>query len=156
MLQVSVCNQQKVCRVNVAAVRRTLRALAQMANEWNPAAGEWLEVTLHLLDDVGITPLNKAIMGHDGATDVITQRYAAIPGERLGIIGEIFVNAECANKRWRRGAAWSADQELALYLAHGCNHLVGADDATMAQRKSMRRRELAWLRRLDAVKLFVV
>jgi len=42
--------------------------------------------------------------------------------------------------------AGGPDRELALYLAHGCDHLAGADDATPRQRAAMRRRELRWLR----------
>ena len=36
---------------------------------------------------------------------------------------------------------WSAAEELLLYVIHGTLHLVGYDDATPAQRATMRRRE---------------
>jgi ssRNA-specific RNase YbeY (16S rRNA maturation enzyme) len=55
----------------------------------------------------------------------------------------VFVNAERARAEGlRRGGV--AD-ELALYIAHGCDHLAGASDRTPAGRARMRRREQAWL-----------
>ena len=39
--------------------------------------------------------------------------------------------------------------ELALYIAHGCDHLAGEDDTTPAQRQRMRKRELRWLREVQ-------
>jgi ssRNA-specific RNase YbeY (16S rRNA maturation enzyme) len=35
--------------------------------------------------------------------------------------------------------------ELALYIAHGFDHLSGADDDTPARRAAMRRTEMRWL-----------
>ena len=40
-------------------------------------------------------------------------------------------------------------RELALYLAHGCNHLTGVDDQTPADRRLMRRRERRWINQAD-------
>ncbi len=37
------------------------------------------------------------------------------------------------------------ERELALYTAHGCLHLTGADDATPEEREVMRVQEEAWL-----------
>jgi rRNA maturation RNase YbeY len=101
-------------------------------------------VTIHLLSDETITPVNQAIMKHEGPTDVITQRYDATPGEPEGLIGELFINVERACTI-PRAKGWTKQQELALYLAHGFDHLTGADDATAQQRTTMRRRERRWL-----------
>lgn len=35
--------------------------------------------------------------------------------------------------------------ELALYIAHGFDHLTGAEDCTDTKRKKMRATETAWL-----------
>jgi len=68
------------------------------------------------------------------------------------LTAEIIVNVvraqEEGKKRSRRGK-WSAKHELALYIAHGIDHLTGADDAIPAERKKMRRREMRWVRGLD-------
>ena len=153
-MRVSVCNRQRGCSVNVAAVKRLVRGLVELASARSPEEAPWREVTIHLLDDAGIAPVNLAIMGHEGATDVITQRYEPVPGEPDGLIGELFVNVQYACNAATRRAGWSADREVALYLAHGCDHLSGADDHESRERAAMRRRELAWLKRLPLTPLF--
>ena len=47
--------------------------------------------------------------------------------------------------REEKDIPWSAGHELALYIAHGLDHLSGADDATYEGYRTMRRRELRWL-----------
>jgi rRNA maturation RNase YbeY len=147
-------NAQRRYTLDTAALKRLALALAGFAQARVPAEPEWQEVTIHLLDDAGIAPVNAAIMAHEGATDVITQRYDTLPGEPDGLTGELFVNVQRAVSAAPRRAGWSADQELALYLAHGCDHLTGADDRAPAERARMRRRELAWLKRLPLTPLF--
>ena len=158
-------NAQRRFKIDTAALKRLAVAIAGLAqaqsNRWHatsrrvsPNAAPWQEVTIHLLDDAGIAPVNAAIMAHEGATDVITQRYEPCPGEPDGLIGELFVNVERAVAAAPRRAAWSADRELALYLAHGFDHLTGADDGTPAERARMRRREQAWLKRLPCRGVF--
>jgi rRNA maturation RNase YbeY len=153
-MRLSIHNAQRRFRLDAAALRRLARALAGLAQARLPGEPAWAEVTVHLLDDAGIAPVNAAIMAHEGPTDVITQAYAPVPGEPAGLIGELFVNVERADRLGGRRAAWPADRELALYLAHGFDHLTGADDRTPAERARMRRRELAWLKRLALTPLF--
>lgn len=108
------------------------------------------EIIVVVQDDAASDEAHRAIMGVAGATDVITQRYDAMPPEPDGVYGELYVNADHAMryvaqmKRPRRG--WSAASEFLLYVAHGMDHLSGADDRDPADYLRMRRRELAWLR----------
>jgi probable rRNA maturation factor len=81
-----------------------------------------------------------------GATDVITQRYDAMPGEEPGVYGELYVNVERAVSAAPAREGWSAEKELLLYVAHGMDHLSGEDDLDDAGRMRMRRRELKWLK----------
>jgi len=153
-MRISIHNNQRRFKVCTAALKRLVRELAELAQARQPDEPPWREVAVYLLDDAGIVPVNQAVMRHEGVTDVITQRYEPLPGEPAGLIGEIFANVEracCAAPR-RRG--WSADRELALYLAHGLDHLTGADDSAPADRARMRRRELSWLRKLSLTPLF--
>jgi rRNA maturation RNase YbeY len=153
-MRVSVCNRQRVRPVDALKIKRMVRAFAERAQARIDGDAPWRDVTVHLLDDAKIAPVNRAVMGHEGATDVITQRYEPIPGEPPGLVGELFVNVECACRAAPRRKGWSADHELALYLAHGCDHLSGADDRAPRERAAMRRRELAWLKRLVDVPHF--
>ena len=106
-------------------------------------------VAVILQDDAFSAEVHEAINGACGATDVITQRYDAMPGEAEGVYGELYVNVDralCAAPK-RRG--WSPAKELLLYVAHGMDHLSGADDLKPKDYDRMRRRELAWLKEIS-------
>lgn len=104
------------------------------------------DVTVIVQDDAASDEVHRAIMGVEGATDVITQRYEAIPPEPPGVYGEIYVNAERAVSAAPKRKNWSPAKEFLLYVAHGFDHLSGADDHTPSGYAAMRRRELSWLR----------
>ena len=103
-------------------------------------------VTVILQDDAFSAEVHEAINGAKGPTDVITQRYDAIPGEAEGIYGELYVNTDQALRVAPKRRGWSAAKELLLYVAHGMDHLSGADDLKPRDYDRMRRRELGWLR----------
>ena len=114
----------------------------------------WREIDILVVDDAGIAPINAAAMGHNGPTDVLTLAYEAIPGEPEGATAERVVTAERA---WQQGGGRRAvaSRELALYLAHACDHLCGHDDQTPAGRRSMRRREWRWLGQVGVPEIFL-
>ena len=105
-------------------------------------------VTVILQDDDFSAEVHEAINGAKGATDVITQRYDAMPGEEEGVYGELYVNVDQAFRVAPKRRGWSAAKELLLYVAHGMDHLSGADDLRPSDYDRMRRRELGWLRDL--------
>ena len=108
------------------------------------------EISVVLQDDVFSAEVHLAVNGVEGPTDAITQRYDPMPGEPDGIYGEVYVNCDRALAAAPRRAGWSAAKELLLYVAHGMDHLSGADDLSPADYDRMRRRELAWLRELES------
>ena len=126
-----------------AEVRKVAAACA--ARSRARVGGRWHEVVVHLVRDGESDALHRAVMGIAGATDVITQAYTAIPPEEPGILGELFVNVDQACRAAPKRRGWSPARELLLYVAHGMDHLSGADDGTAAGYARMRRRELAWL-----------
>ena len=105
-------------------------------------------VTVILQNDAFSAEVHEAINGVEGPTDVITQRYDAMPGEAEGIYGELYVNTDQALRVAPKRRGWSPAKELLLYVAHGMDHLSGADDLKPADYDRMRRRELGWLRRI--------
>ena len=105
-------------------------------------------VTVILQDDAFSAEVHEAINGAKGPTDVITQRYDAMPGEAEGVYGELYVNTDQALRVAPKRRGWSPAKELLLYVAHGMDHLSGADDLKPADYDRMRRRELGWLRRI--------
>ena len=106
-------------------------------------------VTVVLQDDAASDEAHRAIMNVCGATDVITQGYEAIPPEPEGIYGELYVNCDQAIRVAPKRKGWSAAKELLLlYVAHGMDHLSGADDHSPRDYARMRRRELGWLKNM--------
>ena len=112
--------------------------------------GVWHEVTVHLVRDAESDAIHRAIIGIAGATDVITQAYDAIPPEAPGLYGELFVNTDQALRAAPKRRGWNPAKELLLYIAHGMDHLSGADDHEPADYARMRRRELGWIKRCPA------
>ena len=106
-------------------------------------------VTVILQDDAFSAEVHEAINGAEGPTDVITQRYDAMPGEAEGVYGELYVNVDQALRVAPKRRGWSPAKELLLYVAHGMDHLSGADDLKPKEYDRMRRRELGWLRNLN-------
>ena len=104
------------------------------------------EIVVFLGDDIHSDGMHRAIMGIEGATDVITQAYEAIPPEEPGIYGELFVNVDQARRAAKKSKRWNEAKELLLYVAHGMDHLSGADDYSEKEYRRMRRRELRWIR----------
>ena len=124
--------------------RNTVRLLQFLLDKACGSRPEKGDVCLVVTDDAGIRKINKAHLGHDYPTDVITFTYDPLPVQPAeGQSGEIVVNLELA-RRLRRWLG-NADRELALYIAHGCDHFSGENDHTPAARRRMRRRELRWL-----------
>lgn len=132
--------------------RAEIKAAAEFFAERSRArvGGVWHEVTVHLVRDEASDAMHRAIMGVPGATDVITQAYDAIPPEPPGLFGELFVNTDQALRAAPSRRGWSPAKELLLYIAHGMDHLSGADDHSERGYLAMRRRELTWLRSLNA------
>ena len=104
------------------------------------------DITVILQDDAESADTHLAINGAEGPTDAITQPYDAMPGEAEGVYGEVYVNCDQAIRCAVRRRGWNPKRELLLYVAHGMDHLSGADDLTTAEYSRMRRRELGWMR----------
>ena len=104
------------------------------------------EINVVLQNDAGSDEVHRGIMGVEGATDVITQRYEAIPPQEPGIYGELYVNADMALRAAPRRRGWSPAHELLLYIAHGMDHLSGEDDLDDEGYSRMRTRELRWIK----------
>lgn len=123
------------------------RAAAHFAARSAARAGlVFRAVAVILQDDRFSAETHLAINGVEGATDVVTQPYDAMPGERPGVYGELYVNCDQALRAAPHRRGWSAAKELLLYVAHGMDHLSGADDFSAPDYRRMRRRELGWLR----------
>ncbi len=140
---ISVHNRQRLRRVDPSALARLARFLMGCALPARRGDGGWAALGIALVDDEGIAACNRTYLDHPRATDVIAFTLPPAPGRR-GPSGDLLVNLERALARTRGPAA--AARELALYLAHGCDHLAGGRDNTPAARRRMLRRNARWVR----------
>lgn len=148
-----------MCRVNIEgdlprSLKLTKAELRSAAASFAEASGKRIktpfkEVTIILQDDEFSAEVHQAINGAQGPTDVITQRYDAMPGEEEGVYGELYVNVDQAIRVAPKREGWSPKKELLLYVAHGMDHLSGADDLEEKDYNTMRKRELTWLKKLS-------
>ena len=134
--------------VSRSKIRRFLRWLVPRLD---PRRGppNWASLTLALHNDAQMRACNRAGLGRDETTDVISFLYEPLPGEPCGDHAEIIVNVDEARLQGARRRRSSPVRELALYIAHGCHHLTGADDDTPARRKAMLDAERRWIRQAE-------
>lgn len=142
-MKISIQNQQ----LNQPIQIQNLYKLAEFLGEKLEAAtvpNTWSEVCLVLVDDEGITRINREYFGKDRPTDVISFRYDPIPGEDEAWSGDLIINIDRATQVGPKHDG--TNLEFALYIAHGFDHLSGAEDDTDEKRNQMRTTETVWLR----------
>ncbi|MEI6969973.1 MAG: rRNA maturation RNase YbeY [bacterium] len=149
-MKILITNTQKSFGLDIGRITRFLSRMAENLQKADPGT-KWSEVSLVLTDTPGIRRINMRFLDSPDTTDVISFRYLPIPGDDAPASGEVFVNVEQAVES--KAARGNCSRELALYIAHGCDHLSGEDDATAAGYARMRRRELRWLRTAAAAGL---
>jgi probable rRNA maturation factor len=104
------------------------------------------EVSLVLVDDAGIRPLNAAWRGKDVPTDVLSfpqHLFSAPmqvdtpspPGIPL-ILGDIVVSVETA-RRQAEAVGNTLTDELRVLVAHGLCHLLGHDHSDAVESRAM-------------------
>jgi len=146
-MKTTLINNQSLQTLNQPALKKLIANLSKCLEQADLET-VWQEVTLVLTDDVGITHTNREFFGKNHPTDVISFRYEPIPGEEDQATGDLIVNVECA---LREGPEHDgANEELALYIAHGFDHLSGSGDDTPKKRAAMLRTEKQWLAALQS------
>ena len=109
-------------------------------------------ITVILTRDSGMRNIHLKTMGSRSTTDVITIPYIQLPNGTNE--AELIVNVQMAVRLFnsgntpeevRKDIKWTSAHELALYIAHGFDHLSGFEDKTPAGYLSMRTRELEWV-----------
>lgn len=140
-MNIAIVNDSGI-KANCRRVKKVTMLLLGKASRYGKC--QWSDISLVLTNNARIQVVNRDFLKHDNPTDVISFNYQPMPGEANPISGELLVNVELAVQLGKRYN--TAEQELALYIAHGCDHLAGADDATPQQRRRMRARELRWVK----------
>lgn len=163
-MTLTIVTRRPTLRIDKKATRllaekfRSLSVSSALRN----GAPTYESVSLIIAGDALISRVHEQSMGIEGTTDVMTLAYAATPG--IPATAEIFVNAQLAA---RCGAdrssldliageaqfSWSPAHELALYIAHGFDHLAGHEDTSASGFKAMRKRDIKWVRQAHGLGL---
>lgn len=148
-MKITIQNRQNKFNIREEQIQQLADFLGECLQELEPSLA-WQDISVLLLDDALITETNRQYFQKDRPTDVITFRYDPVPGDE-GYDGDLLVNCERAVQV---GPEHDGIQhELALYIAHGFDHLSGAEDYADEDRTSMRKTELAWLKKAEGKNL---
>jgi probable rRNA maturation factor len=132
-LTIEIADQQSTHTLDF---KRLIAAARQVLKEAGIRSGE---ISIAVVTDQRMQELNFQYLAHDFPTDVL--RFVLdldAPAGRLD--GQIIVSAEYAAREAER-YGWTVEDELLLYVIHGCLHLVGHDDQTPEGRAAMRAAE---------------
>lgn len=84
------------------------------------------ELTIRVVDEAEITALNRQYRGKEGATNVLSFPYEAIPGVASNLLGDIVICAPVvAGESVVQGKP--LDAHWAHIVIHGVLHLLGYD-----------------------------
>lgn len=131
MIRVEIANEQDLLQVDESRLRAAVARVLQQEQ-----VGEAV-ISVAIVDDAAIRPLNNEFLGHDYATDVLSFILEQSEG---WLEGEIIVSAETALSSAAR-FNWQPHDELLLYIIHGTLHLTGYDDLEPELQAQMRQRE---------------
>lgn len=99
-----------------------------------PTVDGQLEVALTFTDDEEVRSLNASYRGKDETTDVLSFALDEAEGPPTGMLGDIVISVEQAERQAPDG---DLETELLRLLVHGFCHLVGHDHHRAAERKTM-------------------
>ncbi len=101
-------------------------AIRQWVLQALPEQKKTSELTIRVVDEAEITALNRQYRGKEGATNVLSFPYEAIPGVASGLLGDIVI---CAPVVASESVAQDKplDAHWAHIVIHGVLHLLGYD-----------------------------
>jgi probable rRNA maturation factor len=109
------------------------------------------EISIGIVTDERMHELNRQYLNHDYPTDVLSF-VLAHDKKRKSLEGEIIASSDYA-AREAVSYGWTGNDELLLYIIHGCLHLVGYDDTTAKAKKEMTEAETKYLKQLGVERL---
>lgn len=133
-------------KVSVPKLKRAAAGILKSLG-WRRAA-----VSLMLVTDRQIRPINRTHLGHDWATDVIS--FSQLEGKALKsspktvpFLGDLVISLDTTA---RQAKEYGNDffYELCFYVCHGILHLMGHSDETSKEAAAMDRKQKAILKKI--------
>lgn len=132
-LTIEIADEQTAHAIDQARLKKAVRSVLQAAGIRSA------EISIAIVADEQMHALNRQYLDHDYPTDVLS--FVLEHDEAVGSLeGEIIASADYAAREATR-YGWATDDELLLYVIHGCLHLVGHDDHTPEGQAAMRAAE---------------
>ena len=137
-LRITLTDESRAVRCNRRKLLRLVRAVLhdQMPNAI---------VDVAIVGSRRMAALNRRFLRRRGVTDVISFNLGLVPKKKKGSgtfyfssLGQIVVCADAARREARRRGI-RAEDEMALYVAHGALHRLGETDYDPKARRRMRR-----------------
>ena len=123
--------------IDAARLKKAVRLIL------NDAGIRSAEISIAIVSDERMHELNRQYLQHDYPTDVLSFVLAR-NARAKSLDGEIIASSDYAAREALR-YRWTTDDELLLYIIHGCLHLVGYDDTTAKSKDLMREAEEKYL-----------
>ncbi len=124
--------------IDVERLKKAIRAVL------SDAGIESAEISVGVVNDARMHELNRQFLNHDYPTDVLSF-VLEYDEERNSLDGEIIASSDYAAREAER-YGWTANDELLLYVIHGCLHLIGHDDTTDDAKEEMTTAEGKYLK----------
>jgi probable rRNA maturation factor len=140
-LKIEINTDEQSHAIDVARLKKAIRAVL------TDAGIESAEISVGIVNDQRMHELNRQFLNHDYPTDVLSF-VLEYDEERNALDGEIIASSDYAVREAER-YGWTANDELLLYVIHGCLHLVGHDDTTDEAKEEMTAAEKRYLKQFD-------
>lgn len=98
------------------------------------------DINIIFCSDSYLLDINQKFLGHDYFTDIITFDYCE--GDKLS--GDLFISIDTVRANAEEYGE-GFERELNRVMVHGVLHLIGYDDHTKAEQKTMREKENYYL-----------
>lgn len=141
LIEVEIANEQDVLEIDPEQIQAAVRVALHHGNISEA------RMSVALVDDPTIHEINLRFLNHDTATDVIS---FSLGDDSDYLEGEIVISTDTAIREAPL-AGWSAQEELLLYVVHGCLHLAGYDDIQDEDIREMRTAESQCLKKLGVI-----
>jgi probable rRNA maturation factor len=127
-------------------VKAVMKRAAKLVADGEIPAIRQFDLSVIALSDDELLEINRASLGHDWYTDVITFE---IERSEDRLEAEIYLSVERAMENARK-AKVLLDRELTHLVIHGVLHLAGYDDKQTDAKKRMKARERFYLEELKS------
>jgi probable rRNA maturation factor len=145
-MEVQIENRQDKHRISKTKIRQT--ATAALNALGYPDA----ELSILIVDDQQITPLNQAYLNRKGPTNVIAfpMREGRFSEIAPNLLGDVVISIETAWQEGQKGDL-SMQERFDQLLVHGILHLLGYDhENTKSEARKMKKKEQELLNIIQA------